>query len=188
MTRSGLRNGFLAAAVLFAGSIALGACFPEAAGRFVGPSLESLSNAAQASRALAPGLREAVLAGGIFLKNLSVAVFLLAAGHLLLALPACLVIVANGLLLGFMGVVLEQQGVSPWAFALGLAPHGVIELPAILLAAGYALSTACFRFRGREAPRLAKRMAFLLKVILPMLAAAAVIEVYLTPHVLARVL
>lgn len=188
MTRSALRAGFVAAVLLFVGGIAVGVYFSETAGRFVGPSLESIKDMAQASRALTPGLREVVLVGGIFLKNLSVALILLAVGHLILALPALLVIATNGLMVGFMGVVLEQQGISPWAYTLGLAPHGVIELPALLLAGGYALSTAGLRLRGREAPPVRRRMAFLLKVILPMLAIAAVVEVYLTPHVLAQVL
>ncbi|MDI6709254.1 MAG: stage II sporulation protein M [Bacillota bacterium] len=188
LTPALLRNGFLAAVILFAAAAAAGAYFSDAVGRFLEPSLDGLKEMARASRALAPGTREAVLAAGIFLKNLSVALILLAVGHILLALPALLVIATNGLMVGFMGVVLGQQGISPWAYVLGLAPHGVIELPALLLAAGYALSTAHLRLYGRDAPSVGRRMAFLLKVVLPMLAVAAAAEVYVTPHVLARVL
>lgn len=188
LTREMLRGGFLTATLLFAISIAAGVYYSGTAGILVGHSLEGLREMAQASRSLAPETRALVLTIGIFLKNLSVVFLLLAVGHLLLAIPAVIVIVTNGLLLGFMGVLLGRQGVSIGAYILGLAPHGVIELPALLLAAGYALASFYLRFRNHKIPSFTQRMAFIARVLLPMLAAAAVVEVYITPHLLRQVI
>jgi uncharacterized membrane protein SpoIIM required for sporulation len=68
------------------------------------------------------------------------------------------------------------------AFATGILPHGVIEIPAMLIggAAGFVLAEGMLRARPwprlEELPRKAKDALFLLAGILPLLMGAGIIE------------
>jgi len=112
------------------------------------------------------------------------AVFLL--GALTLGLVTVLGLVVNGVLLGYVGAVAgSQQGVG--FVVLAIAPHGVLELPAL-----FAASAVAFRVVARTALRVAgrretvqtraewRRTLGFVAVAWIALAVAAVVEIHVT--------
>lgn len=117
-------------------------------------------------------------------------IFVLAYG-----MPA-LVIVINGWFFGFLFgyEFLEQQITGIFGFLKWIAPHGIIEIPAILAsgALGYSLSDNLMKFlyhgetqEAREKARnqiTSNRTIKILSLLILLLAFAALIEVFLTPQ------
>lgn len=97
----------------------------------------------------------------------------------------------NGLVVGLAAYqAAVQKGVG---FALaGLVPHGVVELPALLVAAalGLELGGEAIRWLRHRPSRVRERLGSALRAywnwIAPALALAAAIEVFITPAVLRR--
>ena len=101
-------------------------------------------------------------------------------------------LLANGALLGMMGAWYQINGVSLGAFLAGILPHGVCELPALVL------SIACGMYLCRNMCRLAvgsedripmvELLSDLLRVlillVMPLTVAAAFLECYVTPVVM----
>lgn len=121
----------------------------------------------------------------IMTNNMSVAFTAFAAG-ITAGLGTMYMVVFNGLLIGVIGTACAQAGMSLqlWSF---VAPHGVLELPAIFIAAGAGLRLAAgLLFPGvlprRESLARAGREAVqLLLGCVPMLLIAGVIEAFLSP-------
>ena len=121
----------------------------------------------------------------IFINNAIKALGIIFLG-ILLGLPPILFIGLNAFILGGLGSALES--VNGWRYALAaFAAHGVIEIPVILLAAAFSLTIGVesARWLVRKESRVKSWLSDGLKVyvrwILPGLAIAAVIEVFLTP-------
>lgn len=125
----------------------------------------------------------------IMTNNLSVSFTIFAAG-ITAGLGTIYMIVFNGLLMGVIGTACAQARMSLqlWSF---VAPHGVLELPAIFIAAGAGLRMASgllfpgviprmqsLAIAGREAVRL-------LLGAIPMLFVAGIIEAFVSPTELA---
>lgn len=121
----------------------------------------------------------------IMTNNLSVAFAAFAAG-ITAGLGTMYMVVFNGVLMGVIGVACAQAGMSLdlWSF---VAPHGVLELPAIFISAGAGLRIATgLLFPGilprRESLVRSGRPAVqLLLGCVPMLLIAGVIEAFLSP-------
>lgn len=104
---------------------------------------------------------------------------------------------ANVGLIGALLGLVQLAGYSPWAFFLaGILPHGLFELPALVLSAaavlrmGAVLVTPDARRSIGEVflDALADWAKVLVGLIIPLLLVAAVIEAHLTPHLLLAVL
>lgn len=132
------------------------------------------------------GLSKWQLAGAIFLNNSiksAAAIFL---GALLGVLPVIFLVI-NGVALGaIVTVSLGSRGV--WQSAMAIVPHGIVELPAVFLATSIGLLLGGHVFKRllrRPQPPLREELAAasrcLFRVIVPLLALAALIEAYLTP-------
>jgi uncharacterized membrane protein SpoIIM required for sporulation/ABC-type transport system involved in multi-copper enzyme maturation permease subunit len=105
-------------------------------------------------------------------------------GILLLMLPFGLI--------GFFTAAIAQIGISPWLFLTAtVLPHGVLEIPAILLsgaiilklgatlaapAPGYSISEAMLRALGDWA-------RIMVALILPLFFVSAILEIYVTPQI-----
>lgn len=100
---------------------------------------------------------------------------------------------------GILGFVLGQvlmAGLSPVPFILAVVPHGVIEIPAILLAGAAALRLGSIVTRPPEGMTvgeawlrsLGDTIKIWIGLVLPMLIVAGVLEVVLTPRVVELVL
>ena len=121
----------------------------------------------------------------IFINNAIKALGLTFLG-ILLGLPPILFIGLNGFVLGGLGSALES--VKGWGYVMAsFLPHGVIEIPVILLAAALGLTVGMesLKWLGRRESRVKLQLSNCLKVyvrwILPGLALAAIIEVFVTP-------
>ena len=121
----------------------------------------------------------------IMTNNLSVSFTTFALG-ITAGLGTVYMLVLNGVLLGVIGAAcwLSGMSLSLWSF---VAPHGVLELPAIFIAGGAGLKVAHgFLFPGfhsrRDSLTLAGSEAVRLVVwIIPILIIAGVIEGFLSP-------
>jgi stage II sporulation protein M len=127
----------------------------------------------------------------IFINNAIKALVLIFSG-ILLGLPPMLFIGLNAFILGGLGSALES--VNGWRYAVvSFVPHGVIEIPVILLATALSLTigTESARWLVRKESRVKSQLSDGLRVyvrwILPGLAVAAIIEVFLTPSLVGLV-
>ncbi len=122
----------------------------------------------------------------LFIKNVSAMVISFALSPILCLAPA-LALFANGWLLGLISVIVSQEKSLGYVLA-GLLPHGIFELPALILAQAAALSfgtMAILALLKRERrnlllPNLKQNLRYLV-VALVLLVPAAIIETYVTP-------
>lgn len=99
----------------------------------------------------------------------------------------------NGLLLGILAVLLQSRDVSILTYLAGILPHGIFELPALVLsvACGVALCrNMCRMVTGspQKVPFMVLAedlLRVLVLVIAPLTVAAAFVECYVTPVVMA---
>lgn len=94
-------------------------------------------------------------------------------------------------IVGFLGRQIAAAGYNPWLFmAVFILPHGWLELPAVILITAFALRLGASVIAPPEgltvSDSLLLALADFIKVLflvgIPMLAAAACLEVYLTPR------
>ncbi|MEW6242443.1 MAG: stage II sporulation protein M, partial [Chloroflexota bacterium] len=102
--------------------------------------------------------------------------------------------------IGVVGALLglfDLMGQSPWLMLVaGILPHGVFEIPALVLSSAAVLQLGVVLV----APQMGKTIGEVLieavahwarvivGLVVPLLAVAAVIEVYVTPHLLEYVI
>lgn len=125
----------------------------------------------------------------IFWNNLKVIIFAMLLG-VFFGIPSLAIVYLNGLLIGIVGGISKEQGVTLVQFCLGIIPHGIFEIPAFLLAAAIGLRIG-FMILPVLRPRRTTLIELLepvlrvisigVKTIVPLLVIAAVIEVTLTP-------
>jgi stage II sporulation protein M len=131
------------------------------------------------------------LAVAIFLNN-AVKTLVVIVGGVLFGIVPVIFVLVNGAALGFvLYLSIEQRGL--FESLLAILPHGILELPAVLLGTSTGLKLGGYAVKkvfgdaqiamGRE---LAWAMKFFLAVIVPMLAIAALVESFVTSEVVAR--
>jgi stage II sporulation protein M len=126
----------------------------------------------------------------IFINN-SVKAFLSLAFGFFFGIVPILFIFGNGELVGVViSVVVKEAGLKEIAF--GLVPHGIFEVPAVIIAAGYGLWLG-HRFYRRLRHKEPLEGAFGLaikayfKIVLPLLLIAALVETFVTSAILQAV-
>jgi uncharacterized membrane protein SpoIIM required for sporulation len=130
-----------------------------------------------------------VAASAILTNNLSVSFATFALG-ITAGVGTIWMLVLNGLMIGAVGAATWRAGMALqlWSF---VAPHGVLELPAIFIAGGAGLELARGLLfpgllkRGDSLARAGKRAASLVLGIVPLLIIAGAIEGFLSPSGLA---
>ena len=135
------------------------------------------------------------MAAAIFANNLTAAFSAILWGLVPFAYLAAFPLGFNFFLVGALGAYYVRSGSSLGVYLVGILPHGIFELPALVLfcAAGlYLCSRVTARVRGDKEVRILRTLSevstLFLYVILPLLAAAALMETYVTPRLLAMVL
>lgn len=100
----------------------------------------------------------------------------------------------NAALLGLFAAQYVNAGQSLWVYLAGILPHGIFELPAIVIAAacGFYLCNTLTDYvrhnpQGVVKPALLNLVRVFLIVIFPLLVAAAVVEAHVTPAVMAYI-
>ena len=98
----------------------------------------------------------------------------------------------NALILGVFAAYYVNNGVSLLVYLAGILPHGIFELTALMLAfaGGFLLCRQITQYvrsniNGMMKPLMLNLLRVFILHILPLLAVAAVAEVYVTPHVMA---
>jgi len=175
-----IRNLVLATAI-FCASLAAGALV----GQNTVEGLLSELGAVLEPLASTTGSLSLILLLIIFINNAIKALVLILLG-ILLGLPPVLFLGLNGFILGGLGSALES--INGWRYAVAsFLPHGVIEIPVILLATALSLTVGMesARWLARKESRVKSQLSDGLRVyvrwILPGLAIAAIIEVFVTP-------
>ena len=122
----------------------------------------------------------------IFTHNAGVALLVLVSG-LFFGLGPWVMMLFNGLVVGIVAGFFATTGVPVEKIILGLAPHGIVEIPAFVLA-GTAGILWYRSIRNAESPVFGfkeglKRALKLYGLTLGMLLVSAFIEAYVTPKV-----
>ncbi|CAM4398785.1 stage II sporulation protein M [Saccharibacillus endophyticus] len=185
----------LAATVLFIAGIAMGAIWADDLQRLLLSQLEGLQTVAQSLEESENV--ELSFFTFIFFNNSIKAVLVMLFGAFLGLAPFGFLLL-NGMVLGFVVEVARRQGQDMGELIFqGLLPHGIIELPAIVIACGYGLRFgglvigSLFSLGSSKRDQLALRWETAMKQMLGaavwiviLLFVAAIIESTLTYHLL----
>ncbi|MGA9099689.1 MAG: stage II sporulation protein M [Methanotrichaceae archaeon] len=127
----------------------------------------------------------------IFLKNLLSCIMSVLLG-LGMGIVPLIVDTSNGFLLGVVLYnVLQKEGLL--YFLAGVVPHGIIELPTVLMSIGigfrlgYLLALTVFGEKANLAQEIRIAIHFLVRWVAPLLLLAAAIETFITPIVISVV-
>jgi stage II sporulation protein M len=123
----------------------------------------------------------------IFFNNIVITLVMMVSG-ILFALPPIVFVWANGFVFGIaMPIIGADLGFT--TVILGILPHGIIEIPAALLSAGYGMwlgkkSYRALRYKEPLVPSIKKALEGYLQYILPLFFLAACIETFITKFIL----
>ena len=130
---------------------------------------------------------------GIFGNNIRAFVVTACYGFIPFVFLPVVSLALNGAILGLFAAFYVNNGQSLLVYLAGILPHGVFELPALVLAMSCGLYlcrviTDYVRFnrKGTVKPALANIARVLVLNVLPLTAVAAVIEANVTPLILAH--
>jgi len=178
---------FVASILLLLAGAAYGIATSAYAPRLSAPSAEALREFTR----LFLGLPKPYLALAIFLNNGLKTLAVVVLGTFAGILPLIFLLV-NGYVLGLVLHSSMESGGMP-AFFLAVAPHGTIELPAILLGTSIGLMLGAHGIKwalGKEVKplgiELARGLRFYLIVIVPLLLLAALIEAFITAAITSK--
>lgn len=180
-----LRITAIAFVLLAVGSFIFGLVVPECAAHIVAQFAQQVADLGIAQ---ADGT---VLAAGLFSNNFRAALFGMVYGFLpFIYLPA-LSLGINATMLGIFGAYSINNGLSFWYYLLGILPHGIFELPALVIAISLGLYLCrCTTLRIRKKTLGMIKTAFseclrvLIMLVTPLLLIAAAVETYVTPHLI----
>ena len=127
----------------------------------------------------------------IFLKNLLASAMAMLLGLGLGLLPM-MVATSNGFLLGIIGYgAVQKEG---WLYlAAGILPHGIIELPVVLVSIaigfrlGHLLALSILREKADLSGEIKTAVHFLIYWVTPLLFLAAAVETFITPFIISVV-
>lgn len=176
-----MKMPFVISAVLFALGIWIG-IESEAFRDFLQGQLNSLGSAAETFGSMEHG--RFWTGAFIFVNNTVKTITVMYLGLLMGIIPVLFLLI-NGMVVGYLLSILDGQGLPVGELIVkGLLPHGILEIPAILVACGYglkmgaaALSAAAGRPEGKAAFKKVMRVSLPLMLFLTVvLLIAAVIE------------
>lgn len=131
----------------------------------------------------------------MLLGNNFVTALLMILTGIFIGLPTFFILLINGGALGVLATILSLEGINPVPFYFfGVVPHGIFEIPAILIAGGIGLKIGSQIIRppsGMNRRTSLKNNFFLGIQLMPaiflLLLIAAVIEITITPVLLSQV-
>lgn len=132
----------------------------------------------------------------ILFHNLRVLVLEASLGLFSFGTMAVVLLMVPQAIIGFFAGQVPMMGASPWVFlATFILPHGIVELPAAIIATAMALRLGATVISPPSGMPLAQgillSLADFLKVfvflVIPLLGIAAMLEVWLTPWIVTRV-
>ncbi|RZB29314.1 MAG: stage II sporulation protein M [Candidatus Argoarchaeum ethanivorans] len=183
-----LGSYFLAIIVIFIISLAAGYCYPFYFPEEATASFEDIGGMFEWITALHPVLLMLAIFANNALK--SFAALLLGLGF---GIIPVLFVASNGFIVGLV-VNLSSKTEGLLFTVAAITPHGIIEIPMILLSAAIGLRLGCLMFsviKGKTADikyEVKKSVTFYLHWIMPLLFLSALIECFITPLVILVVL
>lgn len=140
-----VRPYFIFSIILFFASVVVGGT-PSGATDFILEQVRAMAELAQETQqADNPQL---AFFWVIFKKNVTACLMTMYMGIGLGIFPL-FTMVLNGMLVGFMFSLMAEHGEQVWLQALkGLVPHGILELPALFLAAGFGMMLGVGLIKG----------------------------------------
>ncbi|TRY23827.1 stage II sporulation protein M [Brevibacillus sp. LEMMJ03] len=134
------------ACLLFLGGAMVGFLQSHAVHDMVSGLMDELKDMAQRIRDSGQGVT--ALFWAIFVNNVTSSLMMMALGLFFAVFPV-IGMVANGVLFGYILAQYSAAGISPWLiFAVGILPHGIIELPTVLFAAGVGMRLGVLSLRS----------------------------------------
>ena len=143
------------------------------------PMIQPEDGETEEQRAMSAG-QLAEFSSHLFANNVSVSLFAFGLG-MTFGVGTAWLLWHNGIIMGALAAVFIEAGQFT-TFATGILPHGVVEIPAILIggAGGFLLAQAMLRARPwprrEELANAGKEALFLVSGVVPLLAAAALLE------------
>jgi uncharacterized membrane protein SpoIIM required for sporulation len=143
------------------------------------------------------GLFSASGVGRIIFQNVRAALIASALGVFSFGVLAAVIFMLPGALAGYFAGQVARAGNSPWLFlAAFILPHGILEIPALILCGAATLHLGASLISPPPGKTvmdgwliaLADWAKIFLGLVLPMLAAAAALEVFVTPGVVVALL
>lgn len=130
----------------------------------------------------------------IFSNNIRATIITVFYGYIPFLFYPALTLGSNALSVTAMGISYVRDGLlTPAAFFTGILPHGIFEIPALIIACAIGLCNCRFITRmvlkkpQQPEPRVQlitlSRLYFIL--VLPLLLIAAAVEAFVTPHIMA---
>jgi uncharacterized membrane protein SpoIIM required for sporulation/ABC-type transport system involved in multi-copper enzyme maturation permease subunit len=140
--------------------------------------------------------RDSISAPFLFMNNTRAIVMILLAGLVSFSVLGIVLYILNISLIGGVYGILQLLGASPRFFLAGVLPHGIFEIPALMIGSaavlyiGVALVTPqTGRSMGEVLIELiADWVKIFIGIVIPLLALAALIEAYITPVILVAML
>jgi stage II sporulation protein M len=123
----------------------------------------------------------------IFLNNL-IACLLLFAGGATFGIITLFILIANGIIIGIvLEAVRVQEGIA--YVLVAIVPHGIFELPALFIsgALGFCIAEALWNEwhdKGDAAETARGHFRVFIRIVIPLVAVAALIEAFITPQIL----
>jgi stage II sporulation protein M len=187
---------FVTACLLFLGGAMVGYLQSPAVQEMVNRMVDEMRELVQRSKE--SGLGVMGLFWTIFVNNVTSSLIMMALGLFFAIIPV-IGMVANGVMFGYILAKTGALGINPWlVLAAGILPHGIIELPTVLFAAGVGMRLGVLSlrsigglFRPNSWERVKKDWYDVLKqfpvvvlTVIALLFVAAVVESVVTPLIL----
>lgn len=142
-------------------------------------------------------LQEQINAPFLFLNNTRAMATIFVAGLVSFSVLGVILYMVNIGLIGGLFALFELLGQNPWPlFAYGVLPHGIFELPALMIGSAVVLYMGAALVTPQTGKSMGEVILELLAdwtkifvgLVIPLLAIAAVVEAYITPGLLAGVI
>lgn len=187
-------NYFIASTLIFVAGVVLGYADSDRFEAVLQSQLEGLGKLAQE---IAQKDHSVLwLFGFIFLNNVIKSILIVFAGVFFGVLPIGFLLI-NGMLIGYLAA-LQAEGGQLAFFFKGIVPHGIIEIPAIIIACAYGIKLGAIMAKGlfrlislNGRRRFADELERFMKLAVPLagllavsLLLAAIIESTVTPLVI----
>lgn len=187
--RTDFRRTILGCTLGLAVTVVLGAVIALAAPETVTEMLSAFQSMVEEAGAIDEAGRLSVF--GVLMNNWRAMLVSAAYGFIPFLFLPVLSLLVNGVILGMLGAVYASGG-ALLMYAAGILPHGIFELPALILsiACGVQLCRNMCRLvvsSPRRTPMvelLGDLLRVMVLLVAPMTAAAAFIECYVTPAVM----
>ena len=173
-----LRYYVLFSSVIYFGSILIGYFNASNDPGLTDDTLESLEEMIKPILGMSPAWQFLV----VFLKNAFAGLLTILLGAAFGIFPI-ITLFLNGSLLGILAITLKET-MSFSTFLLGILPHGILEIPFLIIAASCGMKVGRSLTRGNFKKEFVSALVFFLKILLPMVFLAALIEIFITPKFL----